>query len=245
MGNRNIYILKRDSQTHYHTHSHQHLTPTPHTNASTPMHPHQYIHTNASNWLLKLVIEIVHGNSNTPPPGGRDRPSSGGTGDRRIPPTHCQTHCQTHSQTKMSRWATEYFSNPPSKFCIRFVKIKMKSKMKSEYKNIFHEHLSLSPRGGEYRPSGAGIFCMRNFSKNIQYFLIPLHFLFSGVGNRIFIKPTCKKCIKRSGPQGRTWKKFLGPIKTSDKLHRHILETQNEIHFWFWFQLSLFVFGSG
>jgi hypothetical protein len=60
----------------------------------------------------------------------------------------------------MSGWATEYFSNLPPEFCIRFVKMKMKPKMKSEYKIFlkpnsrkistnFHENLSPSPPEGE------------------------------------------------------------------------------------------------
>jgi hypothetical protein len=108
-------------------------------------------------------------NDSNPLRGEEFVPPLEGRGTDELFPTHCQTHCQTQYQTqyqtKMSGWATEYFSNPPPDFCIRFVKTKMKTKMKSEYKiflkpntekfqPIFMKTSPLSPKGERTAPPG-------------------------------------------------------------------------------------------
>jgi hypothetical protein len=85
-------------------------------------------------------------NDSNPLRGEEIVPPLEGRGTDELFPTHCQTQYQTQYQTKMSGWATEYFSNLPSDFCIRFVIMKMKTKMKSEYK-IF-----LKPNAEKFQP---------------------------------------------------------------------------------------------
>jgi len=111
-------------------------------------------------------------------------------------PMNFPTHCQTKYQTKMSEWATEYISNPPSEFCIQFVKTKMKTKMKmkSEYKIFlkpntkkykknstnFHENLSLSPKGERTAPPGRVDQNLTDILSDVSFWVQLLLFIFGG-----------------------------------------------------------------
>ena len=75
-------------------------------------------------------------------------------------------------------------------------------------------------------------------------FVFNFHFSFSEKKwQQNILQTHMQKIYKKVRTEGTDLEKNFGTYKSSDKFHRHILETQNEIHFWFWFQLSLFVFG--
>jgi len=155
-------------------------------------------------------------NDSNPLRGEEIVPPLEGRGTDELFPTHCQTQYQTQYQTKMSGWATEYFSNPPPEFCIRFVIMKMKTKMKSEYKiflkpntekfqPIFMKTSLPLPQRGREPPLRGGLTknltdilsdVLSDILSDVFVLYSTFTFHFRRGGHQIFLKPTPEFCIR-------------------------------------------------